>query len=230
MKPTMPMNAYPPGQPPGGSPPSGGGWGPPPGGGGGWGPGTPPPGGFPPPQAPPKKSRTGLYIGGGCGCLLLLACAIGGVIVATGSGLSGLAGLLGPGEEVATTPIAPGQPFTLSYSQSGSQKYKAWLEVDLDFTAGYSLSGNVLLSENGQPFGQYTVAEDGEGSPVTERSESMRINWTSTNVGGSGSVDGTVSLFPIPARAAGSTVTLSGRLDAPAGTTGTLRLFVAERD
>ena len=225
----MPMNAYPPGgppgTPPGGSPPGGGGWGPPPGGGGGWGPGTPPPGGFPPAQpVPPKKSRTGLYVGGGCGCLLLLACIAGGAFVAT----SGM--FAGPGEEVVSTPITPGQPFTLSYVQSGSQKYKAWLEVDIAYTSGYSLSGTVLLSENNQPFGQYTVAETGSSSAVQERDDATRTSWTSTNVNGSGSASGTVSLFPIPSRGDGSTVTLSGTLAAPAGTTGSIRLIVAKRD
>ena len=224
----MPMNAYPPGgppgTPPGGTPPNGGGWGPPPGGGGGWGPGTPPPGGFPPAQQPPKKSRTGLYIGGGCGCLLLLACIGGGAFVAMSDMFAGM------GEEVVSTPITPGQPFSLSYIQSGSQKYKAWLEVDLTFSAGYSLSGNVLLSENNQPFGQYTVAEDGDGSAVQERDEVIRTGWTSSQVNGSGSASGTVSLFPLPARADGSTVTLSGTLNAPPGTTGSIRLIIAKRD
>jgi hypothetical protein len=225
----MPMQGYPPGGPPGtpppggAAPPPGGGWGGPPGPGG---PGTPPPGGFPPAQ-PPKKSRTGLYVGLGCGCMLVLACLVGGGILAMGGGL---ASLMGPGEEVASTPIAPGQEFALSYVQDGSQKYRAWLEVDVSHSGGYSLSGPILLSENGQAFGQYTLAETGQGSPVQERSSSTRINWSSTHLGGSGSASGTVSLFPIPARTAGSTVTLSGTVNAPPGTTGTLRLFVAERD
>src|SRR5687768_16460586 len=110
----MPMNAFPPGRfggtpPPGGGPcgGGGGGWGPPPG--GGWGPpgGTPPPGGgYPPgpPMQPPPKSRTGLYVGLGCGCVLLLACGIGGIIYAVG----GLASLIGPGEEVLATPVTSG--------------------------------------------------------------------------------------------------------------------------
>lgn len=159
--------------------------------------------------------------------MLLLACVIGGAVAAMGGGL---AGLMGPGEEVVSTPITPGQPFTLSYVQDGDQKYKAWLEVDVSYTSGYDLSGNVLLSENNQPFGQYTVAEDGDGSPVQERSSVTRFNWTSTSVNGSGSASGTVSLFPIPARTASGTVTLSGTIHATPGTTGTLRLIVAKRD
>lgn len=239
----MPMNAFPPGGPPGippaGGPPSGGGWGPPPGGGGGFGPpsggggygtpppggggyGTPPPGGFPP-QQPAPKSKTGLYVGIGCGCLLLLACIGGGVAVWA-------VGKMGPGDEVQSAPITPGQPFTLSYVQSGSQKYEAWLEVDLTYSAGYNLNGTLLLSENGSAFGQYTLTETGSGSPIQERSSSTRINWVSSNLNGSGSASGKVSLFPIPARSAGGTVTISGTISAPAGTTGTIRLFVAERD
>lgn len=222
--------------PPGGGfpPPGGGGFPPPGGGGGGW--GTPPPGGgfppppgggaFPPPAAPPQKSKTGLYVGLGCGCLLLVACIIGGVLFATG----GMSGLFGPGEEVVSTPIVLGQPFSLTYVQSGSQKYEAWIEVDVDYTAGYSLSGTILLSENGTPFGQYTLAEDGEGSPVSERNNSKRVNWVTTNLGGSGSAEGMVSLFPIPARSSGAQVTLSGTIHASPGTSGSVRLFVAKRD
>jgi hypothetical protein len=239
----MPMNAFPPGHfggtpPPGGGYPpggggGGGGWGPPPGGppGGGW--GGPPsgPGGYPPggggygaPPAQPK-SRTGLYIGLGCGCVVLLACVIGGVIAMNFDSLIGA-----PGEEVATVTVAPGQPFTLTYTQDGSQKYQAWLEVDVDYTAGYNLTSTMLLSENNTAFGQYTLAEDGEGSPIAERNSSTRMSWVTTNLGGNGSASGKVSLFPIPARAAGSTVTITGTLNANPGTTGTIRIFVAKRD
>lgn len=235
VKPTMPMNAFPPGGPPGmppgggGYPPSGGGWGPPPPGGssGGW--GTPPPGGGgygPPSAAPPpaKKSRTGLYIGLGCGCMVLLSCVIGAIVVATSGSL------FGPGEEVVSTPITVGQPFSLTYVQDGSQKYEAWLEVDVDYTAGYNLNGTMLLSENGTAFGQYSLEEDGEGSPVPERNSSTRVSWVTTNLNGNGSASGKVSLFPIPARSGGAQVTISGTIQANPGTTGTIRLFVAKRD
>jgi len=211
------MNSYPggpPGTPPPGGTPPGGGWGPPP--------GTPPPG-FPPAQPEPKKSKTGLYVGVGCGCLLLLACIGGGAAYWAISGI-------GPGEEVVSQQLVPGQPFTLSYVQSGSQKYDAWLEVDVNHSAGYNLSGQILLNENNTPFGQYTLAETGSGSPIQERSSSTRMNWTSSNVNGSGSTSGTVSLFPIPARAAGSNVSLTGTIQASPGTTGSIRLIVAKRD
>lgn len=242
VKPTMPMNAFPPGGPPGippggGYPPPGGGGGypPPPGGGGGW--GTPPPGGGwggppsgpgygPPAPPPPQKSKTGMYVGIGCGCLVLLGCIIGGVLLATG----GMSSLFGPGEEVVSMPITVGQPFSLTYVQDGSQKYEAWLEVDVDYTVGYSLTGTILLSENGTAFGQYTLAEDGEGSPITERSSSKRVSWVTTNLGGSGSAEGKVALFPIPARASGGQVTISGTINASPGTSGAIRLFVAKRD
>ncbi len=234
----MPMNAFPPGGPPGippagGYPPSGGGY-PPPGGGyppsgGGW--GTPPPGGGygpPPPQQapPPQKSKTGLYVGLGCGCLVVLGCIIGTVLFATG----GMTSLFGPGEEVVSTPVTLGQPFTLTYVQDGSQKYEAWIEVDLDFSSGYALNGTILLSENGNAFGQYTLAEDGEGSPVTERSSSKRVNWVTSSLNGSGSAEGMVALFPIPARSSGAQVSISGTISATPGTSGTVRLFVAKRD
>lgn len=225
MKPTQPMNAYPPGGPPG-TPPGGGGYPPgPPGGSYPGGPppggyGTPPPGGFPQPQQPPpKKSRTGLLVGLGCGCLALVGCLVGG-------GVYYAINQMGPGEEVVSTNITPGTPFSLSYIQSGSQKYAAWLEVDLDHPSSYSLNGTILLSENDSAFGQYTMSDTGSGAAITERSSSTRINWTST----SSSTSGTVSLFPIPARTAGSTCSLSGTINAPTGTTGTIRLIVAKRD
>ena len=226
----MPMNAYP-GGPPGvpsqggGTPPpgsGGGGWGPPPSGGGY---GGPPPG-YPPQQPPPKKSKVGLFVGLGCGCLLLIGCLIGGLAAMGG----GLAGMMGPGEEVASAQITPGQPFAVTYTQSGSQRYKAWLEVDVSYTAGYQLNGNVLLAENGTAFGQYTMDEDGEGSPIQERSDVIRTGWTSTNLNGSGNASGTVSLFPIPARTDGGTVTISGTISSTPGMTGTIRLIVAKRD
>lgn len=231
----MPMNAFPPGGPPGTPPPGGGGWGPPQGGGppsfgGGppsYGGGPPsygggPPsygGGFPPAQPPPKKSKTGLYVGIGCGCLLLLACGVGG-------GIWALISSMGPGEEVSSVDATVGQPFTLTYAQSGSQDYAAWMEVDLDHSSGYQLDGTITLEENGVAFGQYTMSEDGSGSPVTERSDSVRMSWVHTN----SSTSGTTKLFPIPNRTAGSTVTVRGTINAPAGTTGRIRIFVAKRD
>jgi len=111
-------------------------------------------------QPEPKKSKVGLYVGVGCGCLLLLACIGGGLAYWAISGI-------GPGEEVVSQQLVPGQPFTLSYVQDGSQKYEAWLEVDVNHSTGYNLSGQVLLNENGTPFGQYTLAESGSGSPIT---------------------------------------------------------------
>lgn len=174
-------------------------------------------------QPEPKKSKVGLYVGVGCGCLLLLACIGGGLAYWAISGI-------GPGEEVVSQQLVPGQPFTLSYVQDGSQKYEAWLEVDVNHSTGYNLSGQVLLNENGTPFGQYTLSESGSGSPITERSSSTRINWSSTNVNGSGSTSGTVSLFPIPARTAGGNVSLTGTLAASPGITGSIRLIVSKRD
>jgi hypothetical protein len=176
------------------------------------------------PQPPPQKSKTGLYIGIGCGCLVVLGCIIGGIVLAASGSL------MGPGEEVISTPISIGQPFTLTYIQDGSQKYEAWLEVDVSYTAGYNLTGTILLSEGGAAFGQYTLAETGTGSPVTERDSSKRINWVSSSANGSGSADGTVSLFPLPARTANGQVTISGTIQAPPGTTvNSIRLFVAKR-
>ena len=219
------MNAFPPGGPPGtpplgGTPPpggSGGGWGPPPGGG----PpsyGGPPQGGFPASQPEPKKSKLGLFVGIGCGCLLLLGCIVAG-------GVWSLVSAMGPGEEVVTTTVTPGQPFTLSYVQDGSQRYEAWMEVDLQHTSSYSLVGPILLSENAAAFGEYQMSETGSSNPVG-RSSSKRLSWASTG----SSTSGTVALFPIPAKSDGATVTVSGTLSAPPGTTGTIRIFVAKRD
>lgn len=136
----------------------------------------------------------------------------------------------GPGEEVASAPVTLGQPYAVTYNQDGDQRYEAWLEVDIEYTQGYQLNGNALLSENGAAFGQYTVDDDGEGSPVTERDSSTRSPWSSSSANGDGSSDGNVLLFPIPAKTDGATVTVSGTITAPPGTTGTLRLLITERD
>lgn len=219
MKPTVPMSAFP------GGPPGGGGFGSQPGGGGG---GEAPPGaewrGSPnTTPAPPKKSRKGLFIGLGCGCLVVLGCLVGLVAMV------GLVGTLAPGEEVASTTVTFGQLFVLTYEQSGSYKYDAWLELDLEFSQGYELTGTVLLSESEVPFEQYTLREDGFASPVVERRSSKRINWRITRDSELGRVSGKASLFPISARAAGSRVSLSGTIEARPGTTGTIRLFVTKR-
>ncbi len=212
--------------PPGGAtpPPGGGGWGPPPGGGppsyGGGPQGGPPSyGGFPPQQAAPK-SKKGLYIGIGCGCLLIFGCAAGG------AGIWAMISAMGPGEEVTTTNATVGQPFTLTYTQDGSQKYAAWLEVDVDHVTSYNLTGTIMLSADGTPFGQYTLDEDGSGSPITERNSSTRMNWMHS----SSSTSGTTHLFPIPAQSAGQTVSITGTINAPPGTTGQIRVFIAKRD
>lgn len=180
-----------------------------------------PPGYGAPP--PPKKSKMGWLIGGGCGCVALLGCLIGGIAYFVMS--------MGPGEEVASTQVNLGQPYSVSYPQSGSQRYQAWMEVDVSYSSGYSLAGNALLADAAGAFGEYNIEENGSGNPVRERSDSTtRMNWTSTNLNGSGSTSGTVSLFPIPARTDGTTVTVSGTLNAPPGTTGTVRVFIAKRD
>ncbi len=123
-------------------------------------------------------------------------------------------------------PITVGQPFSLTYIQDGSQKYDTWLEVDLNHTSSYNLNGQIMLSLPAGPFGQYTLAETGSGSPITERSSSTRVSWVHTN----SSTEGTVSLFPIPAQTSGQAVTISGTVYAPPGTTGSIRLIVAKRD
>jgi hypothetical protein len=174
-------------------------------------------------MAPPPKSRTGLYVGLGCGCLLLFAC------VGAAAAYFVLQAVK-PGEEVAEAPVTLNQPFTVSYVQQGDQRYAAWLDVDVSYTSGYRMTGTAILSENGAPFGQYTLDEDGEGSPVQERDDTTRWDWSSTNLDGSGSASGDVQLFPIPSRPAGSTITISGTFTGQPGMTGTVRIFVAKRE
>jgi len=151
--------------------------------------------------------------------MLIFACLLGG-------GIFMAINAMGPGEEVATIDATVGQPFTLTYSQDGSQKYAAWLEVDLDHSASYNLTGTIVLSADGVPFGQYTLAEDGSGPAVSERSDSVRLSWVHTG----SSTSGTTKLFPIPAQNGGQTITVTGTVNAPPGTTGRIRIFVAKRD
>ena len=44
--------------------------------------------------------------------------------------VGGLSSMIGPGEEISSTVVTPGQPFTVTYLQDGDQKYQAWMEVD----------------------------------------------------------------------------------------------------
>ena len=156
--------------------------------------------------------------------LALIGCLAGG-------GAWWMVNRLKPGDEVQSVTVQPGQPFVLTYTQDGDQRYMVWMEVDCSYTNGYSLTGPILLSANNSPFGQWTLAEDGSGSPIQERNTAVRYGWTSTSLNGNGSADGTVQLFPIAAQADGATVTLSGTITAgPGVTVRSLRVFVAERD
>jgi hypothetical protein len=185
----------------------------------------PPHGGGPGPPSPPNpfespvekpRGRTPMILAG-CGCLAVLLACGGGAAVLAATGM-----LLSPGEAIATTPdTAVGAPLSVSYAQEGEQRYRAWMEVDV--TGPYRLTGTLLLLENGQPFGQYTVDDDGDGSPVDGRS-TTRLGWTRIN----DHTTGTVSLFPLPARSDGATIEVRGSLGNP-GASGTVRLFVTER-
>jgi hypothetical protein len=170
--------------------------------------------------APQKSNNTKYFIAaGGCGCLLLLGCIIGGAIMASA---------MGPGEEVASVDITPGQPINVSYLQDGDQDYEVWLMLeDVNHGGTLSLDGPLLLSAAGTPFGQYTMRfnASASGSPVVERSTSKRTSWTTTNT----SASGNTQCFPIPHQAAGATITITGTLQGPAWNTGRVRLVVTKK-
>lgn len=120
------------------------------------------------------------------------------------------------------------QPFSLTYVQAGSQRHEAWLEVDLQHAvSGYRLTGTIMLLSDGTPFGQYTLDERGTGSAVAERSSSARERWVSSVSDGRRRTQGVVSLFPLPARTPGESITISGTIGTGDGTAGRLRLIVS---
>lgn len=199
-------------------------------------PGQPPPGmeqfqgfGTPPPAGPmgpappqPKKSRVGLYIGIGCGCLLIASIAVALIIYLA-------VGVLGPGDEIATANVQPNAPFVLTYTQTGSEQREIWMELDVSYTQGLRLAGPINISKNNQVIGQYNLELTGSGSPIRERSVSKNINWVSTNLSGSGSTSGKTHLFPLPAYEEGATVSLTGTITAAQGLTARqLRIFVTD--
>lgn len=170
--------------------------------------GAPPPSGPTPP--PPKKSKLPLILGIGCGCVLVL-------VIAGAVGAYLFYRALAPGEEIATTDVQPGQPFTVTYTQDGDQQYEVWMDVDVSYTNGLQLNGPINISVNNELRGQYNLEMTGSGSPIRERSSSKNVNWVTTNLGGNGSASGKTFLFPLPAYDDGATITLSGTVTASQG-------------
>ena len=184
--------------------------------------GTPPPGGGGPPAPPPKKSRTGLYIGIGCGCALIAA-------IVAALGFYFLFAAIGPGNEISTANVQPNTPFVLTYTQEGSGQREIWMELDVSYTQGLNLTGPINISKNNQVIGQYNLELTGSGSPIRERSSSKNVNWVSTNLSGSGSTSGKTFLFPLPAYEEGATISLTGTITASQGLTARqLRIFVTD--
>lgn len=99
-------------------------------------PGTPPPqqpfGPAPAPAPPPpaKKSTWYYYVGAGCGCLalsMLSCCGIGGYLFYLEEGRP----YNWPGDELASIPVQPGVPFTITatWDGGGSADMRAYLEL-----------------------------------------------------------------------------------------------------
>jgi hypothetical protein len=81
-----------------------------------------------PTPAPGKKSRLGLYLG--CGCLSVI-----GLVVLTGGWIfyqESFRGIHVPTDEVASTPVDPGKPFTVQFRWDGTGYAfnNVWLVVD----------------------------------------------------------------------------------------------------
>lgn len=184
--------------------------------------GTPPPGSAGPAPPQPTKSRLGLWIGIGCGCLFIAS-------IVVGLGIWLFVSSVGPGDEVSTVNAQPNVPFTLSYTQDGSDQREIWMDLDVSYTQGLRLTGPINISKNNQVIGQYNLELTGSGSPIRERSSRRTVNWVSTNISGSGSTSGKTFLFPLPAYEEGATITLSGTVTAAQGLTARqLRIFVTD--
>jgi hypothetical protein len=185
------------------------------------------PGGYgvpPPMQAapPPKKGGAGKWIAMGCGCVLVIAIAATIAIIM-------LVKSVGPGEEVTSTDAVLGQQFQATYTQSGSQQYEVWLDLDVAYTSGYQLAGPINISVNNQHVGQYQLAETGSGSPIQGRNTRVTYTWVSTNIGGAGGTSGKLKLFTLPAYESGATVTVWGTITGNPGLNASrLRVLVTD--
>lgn len=174
------------------------------------------------PPPPAKKGGAGKWIAMGCGCVLI-------VVIAAVVAIFMVVKSVGPGDEVATADATLGQQFQATYTQSGSQQYAVWLDLDVSYSQGYQLSGPINISVNGQHVGQYQLQETGSGSPIQGRSNRLTTSWVSTNIGGSGSTSGNLKLFTLPAYDDGATVLVWGTISGTPGMTATrLRLQVTE--
>ncbi len=94
----------------------------------------------PPPGPPKKKSRVLMFVGCGCLSLFLFVLAVGGTLLYFEEGK----GLHVPDTEVASVPVQPGSPYSVSFTWDGT---------------GYAFNNVWLVIEDGQKSGgQFEVA------------------------------------------------------------------------
>ncbi len=191
---------------------------------------APPPGqapyGWVPPPPPPPKSNSGKVLALGCLAVLALVCVGGGVAAA----LFGKAVSRGFGREIATAPVAPGQPFQLAYTQRAGGDIDVWLDVDIAYGRTLQLSGPIAVRVNGTPIQQHALAlEGGSCQAIRGGRSSFCLGWNSNWRDGVGTVSGRTRLFTVPAQPRGATVTVTGMAFAgPGVTVNRARLYAAE--
>ncbi len=141
---------------------------------------------------------------------MALAC-VGGIV---GFLVLGKAALDGIGNEVATTPVAPGTPFALTFTQGSDKDSRVWLDLDVSYAGALQITGPLAVRVNGTPVAQYNVQIAGGGcsAPVRERTGSFCLNWRHSEVNGSGSLSGDTRLFTVDAQPRGATITVTGML------------------
>jgi len=180
-------------------------------------------------QPPPPPQKSGSSVGKvlGIGCLAFVLLGVVGGAVSWGL----LRGAVS-GQEVASIPVNPAQPFVLQFQQNNSNSHRVWLQLDTQFTQGLQLTGMLTVTANGTVVQQRNVGFRRGGAcenPTQGESSSFCMSWVSTNFSGQGSSRGRTRLFEIPAQSQGTTVVVSGMLAPGYGTTvNQLRLYVAD--
>lgn len=155
-------------------------------------------------------------------CLILVAASL----VACDS----LKRLAGYGNEVASTEINLGQPFTLLYTPTSGEPHQIWLAYEVDYTDGdFRLGGPFEQVREQTVQGSWQLDLGSEGGPIAGSNSRKQINSRESRIGSKGSMSATVHLVELPASQVGQQVTMRGTWSAAPNTrVSRLRLIVTD--
>ncbi len=179
----------------------------------------------PPPPAPPARSGTTRVLVFGClGLVMLTVLGVAASVFLLGTKLVG--------SSLASTPVTPGAPTSVSFTDPGKGATGVWLDVDVAHARGFRVRGELSVTAGARSLGQYEIDGDLGGrctNPVIGQGSSHCIQWNSTRLGAGGRVSGRTRLFEIPAQPRGTTVTIEGTISIPGDVT-PRRLVLDVRD